>query len=61
MAQLQQHVGGLDAATVHHVCGAHGRGLGRRAVTKSVCHAEQRRGPADVDRDRKIAAHLLAG
>jgi hypothetical protein len=30
-------------------------------VAQSVRHAEQRGGAADVDRDRKVAAHLLAG
>ena len=61
MAQLQQHVGGLGAGTVHHLSSAKGRGLGRSAVTKAVRYAEQRGGPAYVDRDRKVAAHLLAG
>ena len=61
MAQLQQHVEGLSAATVHNLFGAQRRGLGRLAVTQSVRHAEQRGGAADVDRDRKVAAHLLAG
>ena len=38
-----------------------GRGLGRRAVTKAVGNTEQRGGAAHVDRNRKVAAHLLAG
>ena len=61
MTQLQQHVEGFSAATVHHLRGAQRRGLGGLAVTQSIRHAEQRGGAADVDRDRKVAAHLLTG
>ena len=40
MAQLQQHVEGLGAATVYDFLGAQRRGLGRLAVTQSVRHTE---------------------
>ncbi len=40
MAQLQQHVEGLGAATVYDFLGAQRRGLGRPAVAQSVRHAE---------------------
>src|SRR6185312_13853312 len=60
VAQLQLDIEWLSATTVHNLFCAQRRGLGRSAVAESVRYAEQRGRAVDVDRDRKVAAHLFA-